>query len=493
MTGGSESEAQAQAPSTAIPTKSLVALGAMALAIFMIANDITSLGVALPQVEEDLGVSVSTVQWVLNAYTLVFGVLIVTGGRLSDTLGRRRMFFAGASLFGVFSLLGAVAPDVETLIAARALMAIGAALMWPAVVGLTFSLVPAARAGIAGGMLLGVSGIGNALGPIIGGLFTDELSWRWILVLNIPVVLIAVTVVWFFIDRDAVSDVRERLDWPGIAALSVGLVALLIALDQGSDWGWGDPRVIGLLVLGAVGLLALVGLQRRAGDRALIPRDVMGNVPFAAACITTLLASGTWFAVLLFAPQFMEKGLGFSALEAGLGFLPLMIVFSATSFAAGPLYNRIGGRVPLLVGTACIPLGALLLSLPSPGDGYSALIPAFIVLGLGVGLFYSTLTTAALTSIDPSRTSVGSGLTFMFQLVGGAIGVGLATSMFDANSGQQDVAAGVDGALHIVALMAVLALPAAWFVVRGDKAGAGAGPAASDPSDSPATEGATPR
>lgn len=454
-----------------IPPRTWAALGAMGLAVFVISNDITSLGVALPSVEQDLHVGVGTVQWVMNAYTLVFGVLIVTGGRSSDMLGRRRMFTLGIALFAGFSLLAGLSPDVGVLIGARAAMAVGAALIWPAVVGITFGLVPAERAGLAGGLLLGVSGIGNALGPVVGGLLTDGPGWRWILFLNLPIALVAVTLVLLRVDRDTPTAAGERLDWRGIAALSVGLVALLVALDQGSSWGWTDARTVGLFAIGVVGLVALVVVERHAGTNALVPRDVMASRPFSAACIATLTASGTWFAVLLFAPQFMEKVLGFSALEAGLGFLPLMLVFSATAFAAGPLYNKIGPRVPLLVGTVCLPAGAVLLSLPGAGASYVELLPAFVVLGVGVGLFYSTLTSAALTSIDPGRTSVGGGLTFMFQLVGGAIGVGLATSVFtsrsDDGTSTVEVVAGIQGALRIVAMVAVCALPAAWVVVRG--------------------------
>jgi len=443
------------------------ALFAMALAVFVIANDITSLGVALPSVEKDLDVGVGTAQWVMNAYTLVFGVLIVTGGRVCDLFGRRRMFAVGISIFAGFSVLAGLAPNAGVLIGARAAMAVGAALIWPAVVGITFGLVPAARAGLAGGLLLGVSGIGNALGPVIGGLLTDELSWRWILLLNVPIAVVALVVVIARVDHDEDAPVSTSFDWAGLTALTLGLVSLLLALDQGSSWGWTDPRILGLVAVGVVGLAALVVVERRAGAGALVPRDVMANGPFAAACLATLLASGTWFAVLLFAPQYLEKVLGFSALRAGLGFLPLMVVYSLAAFGAGPLYNRIGGRLPLLAGAVCIPAGALLLSLPGKGAAYLELLPAFVVLGLGVGLFYSTLTTAALTSIPPERSSVGGGLTFMFQLVGGAVGVGLATSVFTARSGPGgDVVAGIHGALRVVALVAVCAIPMAWLVVR---------------------------
>lgn len=443
----------------------------MSLAVFVIANDITSLSVALPKIEQDFGVDVETVQWVMNAYTLVFGVLIVTGGRLSDILGRRRMFFAGITIFAVFSAAAATSSTEAVLIAARAAMAVGAALIWPSVVGLVFGLVPADRAGLAGGLLIGVSGIGNALGPMVGGLLTDQLSWRWILILNIPIALAAITLVYLYIDHDAPAATRERLDWVGVATLSLGLVTLLVALDQASDWGWGDPRIVALFVISALSLTALVITQRRAGPDALIPRDVIGTRRFAAACVTIALVSGIWFAVLLYAPQYMEKILGFSALKTGVAFLPMLLTFSATAFAAGPLYNKLGPRLPLLCGTTCMPLGALLLTVAGVDSSYVALVPGLIVVGVGVGLFYSTITNTALTSLDPSRTGVGSGLTFMFQLVSGAVGVGIATTVFTAVSRHQPgtaegFVAGLHAGLRVEAAIGLCGLVAVWQVVR---------------------------
>ncbi len=461
--------------------RTIAALAAMGLAVFLIANDITSLTVALPTIERDFDTDVSTVQWVANAYTLIFGVLIVTGGRLSDIFGRRRMFFAGVGIFAGFSLLGALAPSAAVLIGARAAMAVGAALIWPAVVGILFSLVPPARAGIAGGLLLGVSGVGNACGPLIGGLLTDAASWRWILVLNIPIALASALVVHREVAPDAAAARRERLDWSGVALLSLGLVGILVALDQSSTWGWGDARTLGLLAVGVLALGGFVAAQLRAGERALVPRDVLANRTFAAACLTTLLASGTWFALLLYGPQFMQKVLGFSALDSGLGFLPLMLVYTVASFAAGPLYNRVGGRPLLLIGAACLALGALLLSFLGTGSAYAAMIPGFVVLGIGVGTFYSTLTNLAITSLDPSRSSVGGGLLFMFQLLGGAIGVVLTTAVFFGAGGdlagttaggelpraaKQAFVDGFHAGLRVDAALGLLALATALLVVR---------------------------
>src|SRR4051812_35630884 len=157
----------------------VMALVALALAIFVIANDFTALSIALPAMEKDFDSDVDTVQWVINGYALVFGVLIVTGGRLADMFGRRRLFFVGAAIFAAFSLLAGVAPTIGTLLAARALMGVGGAIMWPAILGMTFAALPERKAGLAGGLILGVAGLGNAFGPLLGGVLTDTLSWRW--------------------------------------------------------------------------------------------------------------------------------------------------------------------------------------------------------------------------------------------------------------------------------------------------------------------------
>jgi MFS family permease len=202
-----------------------IALVAMSLAVFVIANDITSLSVALPQIERTFHVDVETVQWVMNAYTLVFGVWIVTAGGSATCSAGAGPSSPGSPSSPCSRHLAAVAWSCGVLIGARAAMAVGAALIWPSVVGLIFSLVPPERAGLAGALLLGVSGIGNALGPMIGGVLTDQPSWRWILVLNLPIAAAAVTLVRLYVPSDASIEGRQRLDWTGVGTLSVGLVS----------------------------------------------------------------------------------------------------------------------------------------------------------------------------------------------------------------------------------------------------------------------------
>jgi EmrB/QacA subfamily drug resistance transporter len=309
--------------------------------VFLIANDFTALTVAIPDMESELDTTLNRTQWVINAYTVVFGVLIVTGGRLADLFGRKRIFLIGASIFASFSLLGGLAPDIGFLIAARAAMAVGGAMVWPAVLGMTYGLLPEEKAGLAGGLIIGVAGIGNAIGPLLGGLLTDTVGWRWVFFLNVPITLVAMFVTYRRVDETSEGGER-RIDYRGIATMSSGVILLLIGLDQGTVAGFGDPAILGLFVVGALLLGGFAVVERAAGEFALVPRQLVASRQFTAAISAVLMMSAIFFAVIVFVPQFMENELGWSALAAGAGLLPLMVVFAATSFVAGPLYNRLG-------------------------------------------------------------------------------------------------------------------------------------------------------
>jgi EmrB/QacA subfamily drug resistance transporter len=412
----------------------LLALGAMAMAVFVIANDFTAMSVALPNIESDFNVDVSSVQWVINIYALVFGVMIVTGGRLADMFGRRRLFFIGAAIFAGFSVLGGAAQNELWLIACRALMGIGGAMMWPAVLGMTFAILPEEKAGLAGGLILGAAGFGNAAGPLIGGALTEAFSWRWILFLNLPIAVIACAVTWRAVPESRADTGRERIDYAGITTLAIGLMSLLIALDQVTLWGWGDPRIVGLFALCVVSLGVFAVVERRAGSSALVPADVFGNPGFRYACIATLLMSAVFFAVILFLPQFFQKILGYGPLESGAALLPMLGVFALSSFIAGPLYNRLGAKTVVSAGAVCLVVGTFLLSLSDRDSGWASLVPGMAVTGAGVGLFLSSITTAAVTALDPSRSSLAGGIVYMFQIAGGSIGLGLTTTVFTTAS-----------------------------------------------------------
>ena len=438
------------------------ALVSMGLAIFVVANDFTALSVALPPIERDLHSDLSAVQWVINAYSLVFGVLTVSGGRFADLFGRRRVFVGGTLVFATFSLAAALAPSAPVLIGARAAMAIGGALMWPATLAMTYAVLPEERRGLAGGLILGVIGLGDAAGPLLGGGVTDLLSWRWVLLVNLPVSALAVVVVLRTIPPTPPAAGDRHFDWGGMALISCSLVALLVALDEVGSWGWASARVIALLVAAAVLMAAFIAGQRRGGARALIPADVLANSAFRAAGLALLLMSMSFFTALVYLPQFMERRLAFSPLGAGAGLLPVMLLFGATAFAAGPLYERFGGRRVVTAGAICIPVAMALLSLESAGSGYGVLVPGMIVLGLGNGLFYSSAVTAAISSLDESRAGLASGILYMLQVCGGAVGLGIATTIVTSTS----FVSGYQDALRFAAGVAAIGLSVVLTSVR---------------------------
>jgi len=462
-----------ESSSTAISRATWLALLAMGISVIVIANDFSAINVALPTMEEDFQTDVNTIQWVINAYALTFGVLIVTGGRLADIFGRRRAFFVGTAIFASMSALGGAAPTETWLIVSRVLMAIGGALMWPAILGMTYEILPEEKAGLAGGIIIGAAGLGNALGPLIGGVLTDLLSWRWIFFLNVPISVLAVLITYRLVKVEEPEAAERRIDYAGIAALSIGLVSLLVALDQVNDWGWEDPRTIGLLVLTVVLLVAFLPIERRAGMSALVPREVIRNESFRASCLAILFMSATFFAALLYLPQLMQKHLDYTPLEAGVGMLPFLSVFALVSFVAGPLYERLGAKLLVSIGSACIAIAPFLFSLVDEGSGYTSLIAGMVVLGVGIGSFYPTATTAGVTSVDESQTSLAGGIVYMFQIAGGSIGLGLTTTVF---SSQDTFIDGIQAAFRLDAALSLVGFAIALLFVGGRLLGRRGGP-----------------
>ena len=448
-----------------------MALFAMGLGVLVIANDFTALNVALPAIEQDFDVDVGTIQWTINAYALTFGMVLVTGGRLADMFGRRKVFFVGTAIFAAFSLLGGLAQNAEQLIAMRVGMGVGGGLMWPALLGMTFAIVPKERAAFAGGLVLGVAGLGNALGPLLGGVLTDEISWRAIFFLNLPIAAFAVAVTAAKVHLPTEGD-RERIDYAGIVTLSLGLVMLLLALDQSAEWGWGDERVLGMIAVALIAFAAFAVIEPRVGSAALVPPDVLRNRGFTSACLTILFLSAVFFSAILYVPQLMEKILGYSALEAGVGMLPMLGTFGAVAFLSDRLVDRVGMRRVILAGTTLLAAGPLLLSFFDAESGYAKLVPGLLATGLGAGLFYPTMTTAAVGMLDESRSSLAGGIAYMFQVAGGAVGLGLCTTLFTIRSEDAIVADASDAGLRMSDQQA--------SVIHGVLAGTDAGSAAYD-------------
>lgn len=440
----------------------VLALGAMALGVFVIANDFTALSVALPKIESGLHTDLDTAQWVINGYALTFGVLIVTGGRLADLFGRKRVFMIGGAIFAVFSLAGGVAPDIGLLLTCRALMGIGGAMMWPAILGMTYDILPDAKAGLAGGLILGVAGFGNAVGPMFGGFLTDVFSWRWIFFVNVPIAAFAMYVTSREVPESQVDTAERRIDYLGVAALSLGLIGLLLALDEGTDSGFTNPGILGLFATAALLLVAFAVIESRMGVAALVPRDVLHNRVFVASCTSVLMMSAIFFSALLYLPQFMSKVLHYSAVRSGAGLLPMMGVFAVTSFVAGSMYDRLGPKRIISLGAAFLGVGIFVLSFVRNDSSYASLVPGMIVVGLGVGLFYSSITTVAVTALDPARASLAGGIVYMCQIAGGAVGLGINTAIVASAS---SLARGISLAFRVDAALGVVGLLVAVFYI----------------------------
>lgn len=408
--------------------EAILALAVLGLGSFMLAQDLASLNVALSSIERDLNVDLRTVQWVVNAYLLVYGMVIVTGGRLADELGRRRLFLAGAVIFAITSLAGGFAQNVYWLIVCRALMGIGAGLMLPALSGMGYAVLPEDKAELAGGIFVGAYGIGMAAGPMIGGALAQSLGWQWIQFLNVPIVALVIFGVLRTIPPEPGPD-RVKIDYPGIVTLSVALFALLFALDQAAAWGWSDVRIWFSLGLAVVLLIAFVAIERRAGADALVPADIVRIRGVSVICVLRVLMAPAYTATVLYAPQIMQKVLGMTPLESGVGLLPMLGTYAIVSFVAGMLAGRLSDRLAIILGLVGLAVGQFLVAQFDVAAGYMGLVAGLFLLGIGLGLFMPSSTTAAVKADTLGRKSLASGLVLMFQFVGGAIGLGLTTTI----------------------------------------------------------------
>lgn len=404
----------------------LLSFLALGLGIIVIAFDITAFPVALPSISHEFHSTLNHAQWVFNGYALALGVFIITGGRLADLYGRCKIFFIGMIFFIFFLIVGALSVSMNMLIICRLFMGICAALILPAIIGMVFALMPSQKAGLAGGFVIGMSGIGNATGPVLGGVLTDVLSWRWILLVNIPVALFAMLVVWKTIKVES-PKIEQRIDYWGVSLLSLSLFSLLLGLELIAELDFNDPVLIGLFLFFVVLLLIFIKEESLAKSNALIPPEILNSKPFLAVGISTILISTIWFAVLLFLPHFFAKELHYSAGKSGVALLPFIITYAIISFTAGSLFERLGAKWVIALGGSLLALGMFLLSFITGNTPYWQLAASLLMMGVGIGLAYPSLTSAAIQSVAAEQMSVASGAIYLCRVGGGAIGVALNT------------------------------------------------------------------
>jgi EmrB/QacA subfamily drug resistance transporter len=406
-------------------------LAAMCFALFMLMLDNTVVNVALPSIQDDLDASLSSLEWTVNAYTLTFAVLLVTGGRLGDIFGRRRMFLFGVVVFAVSSAAIGLAPSQEWLVAGRAIQGIGGAFMMPGTLSIISNTFPAHERGRAIGTWAGVSALALALGPAVGGALTEYVSWRAIFFLNLPVAVGAVIVTLFATRESRDPTVDRSVDYPGIAALSVGLTALVLALVEGNRWGWGSAEIVALLVTAAVTLALFVYAELR-GRAPMVQFEYFRSRSFAGASAVAFIVSFAMLAMFFFMALYMQNILGYGPLEAGLRFLPATAVIIVAAPIAGRLADRIGSRPLMVTGLLITAFALFLQSRVNDGTGYAQLLPAFSLMGLGMGLTISPMSTAGMNAVTPEKAGAASGILSMFRMVGGTFGVAAIGALFQS-------------------------------------------------------------
>jgi EmrB/QacA subfamily drug resistance transporter len=397
-------------------------LGAMSFALFMVMLDNTAVNVALPSIQADFDASLSALEWTVNAYTLTFAVLLVTGGRLGDIFGRRRMFLFGVVVFALASATIGFAPSDGWLVASRAVQGIGAAFMMPGTLSIISNAFPPEERGKAIGTWAGVSAIALAVGPVVGGWLTEDVSWRAIFFINLPVAVGAIAVTLFAAHESRDETVDRRVDIPGIATMTISLTALVFALVEGNAWGWGSPEIIALLVTSAVALVAFVLIERRAPS-PIVDFEALRSKQFLGANVVAFMISFGMLAMFFFLALYMQNILGYSPLEAGIRFLPSTLVIIAAGPIAGRLADRVGPRPLMVVGLLIVAVSLAWQSRVEVDTSYGFLVGAFVLMGLGMGLVMSPMSMAAMNAVDRSKAGVASGTLSMFRMVGGTFGV----------------------------------------------------------------------
>ncbi len=428
------------------------------VAIFMVSLDNLVVTTALPVIKHDLGASLQGLEWTVNAYTLTFAVLLLTGAALGDRFGRKRMFLAGLALFTLGSAAAALAPSIDWLVAARALQGVGGAVVTPLTLTILSAAVPPARRGMALGIWGGVSGLAVALGPVVGGAIVDGLSWQWIFWLNVPIGIALLPVAALRLTES--RGPNRSLDLPGLGLASVGLFGIVWGLVRGNEHGWTSFGVAGPIAAGIVLLGAFVLWERRTAE-PMVPLRFFRNRAFSAANATSLLMSFGMFGSIFLLAQFFQVVQGYTPLQAGLRTLPWTAMPIVVAPIAGMLSDRIGAR-PLVVSGMALMAGGLawMAAITSPTVAYIDLVPAFVMAGAGMSLYFAPVANLVLSTVRRSEEGKASGVNNTVREVGGVFGVAALASVFSAVGGYlspQSFVSGMTAAVWVGAVAVALA------------------------------------
>lgn len=434
---------------------------------FMVILDVTVVNVALPTIGSDLSFAPGDLQWVVTAYVLFTGGLMLLGGRAADIVGRRRVFLAGLTVFTTASLASGLAPTAAALVVARAAQGVGAALLVPAALALLTTSYAGHQRAAALGVWGAIGSAGAAIGVLVGGVLTSTLGWEWVFYVNVPIGLAAGAGIAALVLADVAPGPHGgggRLDLPGALTVMAGLVLIVLGLDGAAEHGWGSVRTLALLGGGALLLAAFAAVERTVRE-PLVPPDTWRARPLVASAAVMLGATGILVGAFFLNTLYLQEVLGASALETGLAFLPLALVILLGAHAASRLLPRVGSRAVAVGGLALVTGGALLLAAAPPRAAYgSDLLPGLLLLGAGVGLAFVAVSVTAMAEVRHEQAGLASGLMATAHELGAALGVAVLSAVAAGALAAGDPARGYgDGFLAaglIAAALAVLALVA---------------------------------
>src|SRR6059058_151496 len=435
--------------------------------VFMVTLDNLVVTTALPVIREDLHASIENLEWTVNAYTLTFAVLLLTGAALGDRFGRRRLFAIGLGIFTAASAAAALAPSIDALIAARALQGVGGAILTPLTLTLLSASVPAEKRGVALGAWGGIGGLAVALGPLVGGAVVSGISWHWIFWLNVPVGIALVPLALTRLDET--RGPTQRLDVPGVVLASVGLFGIVWGLVRGNSVGWASPEIVGSFVLGIVVLAAFVMWELRTST-PMLPMRFFRNRTFTLANSASLFMSFGMFGAIFLLAQYFQTVQGYSPLGSGLRILPWTAMPMVVAPIAGALSDRIGGHRFMGAGLALQAAGlAWIAAVSTPNTPYVDLVAPFALSGIGMGLFFAPVANVVLSSVAPAAEGQASGANNAIRELGGVLGVAVLAAVFARTGGYQYGQAFTDGmvpAVYIGAAIVSLGSLAAFAIPR---------------------------
>jgi EmrB/QacA subfamily drug resistance transporter len=409
-------------------------LGAVTFALFMVMLDSTIVNVALPSIQQDLGLGLAELEWIVTAYALTFAVLMLTGGKLADYYGRRRVFLIGLATFTATSLLAGLAPSGEWLIAGRAGQGIGAALMMPATLSIISATFEPRERGLALGIWVGASGTALAIGPLIGGVISQYLDWTWIFFVNVPIGLAGLVIGRLVIRESRDTSAEQRLDLPGLIMGAATVFALTFALIEANSYGWTSPTILALFAATAIGMVLFVLLERRQ-RMPMLDLDLFRNRTFAGANAVGLLATFAMFGVYFFMAIYLQRVLGYSPVQAGATFLPMTLLIILGAPIAGRLSDRIGSRWMMTTGMTLVSISLLIYSRVGVASTFWSLLPALVLSGIGMALTTAPMTSVALSAIPADKSGVGSAVLNSFRQTGRGLGIALMGAIIGAEAG----------------------------------------------------------